>query len=76
MDELLKDGRTFPGKRYLLQKHKEPFTGEDFVEIQVPSPTVSLSFTARMVKNRSSKRSSRGSTRTLKEKRDTAMGGL
>ena len=36
MDELLKDGRTSQGKLYLRQNHKEPFTREDFVDIQAP----------------------------------------
>ncbi len=36
MDELLKDGRTPLGKRYLRQKYKDPVTGEDFVEIRDP----------------------------------------
>jgi hypothetical protein len=54
MDELLKDGRTSQGKRYPRQNHKEPFTGEDFAEIRAPSPTGSLTFTARVGKNRSS----------------------
>ncbi len=36
MDELLKDGRTPQGKRYLRQKYKDPVTGEDFVEIRDP----------------------------------------
>jgi type II secretory pathway pseudopilin PulG len=34
LDNLLKDGRTPTGKRYLRQKYKDPMTGEDFVEIR------------------------------------------
>ena len=34
IDDLLKDGRTPSGKRYLRKKYKDPITGEDFVEIR------------------------------------------
>ena len=34
IDDLLKDPRTPSGKRHLRQKYKDPFTGEDFIEIR------------------------------------------
>ncbi len=34
IDDLIKDGRTPQGRRYLRQKYKDPITGEDFVEIR------------------------------------------
>ncbi len=34
IDDLLKDPRTPSGKRHLRQRYKDPFTGEDFIEIR------------------------------------------
>ncbi len=34
IDDLLKDPRSVAGKRHLRQKYKDPFTGEDFVELR------------------------------------------
>jgi type II secretory pathway pseudopilin PulG len=34
IDDLLKDPRTASGKRHLRQKYKDPFTGENFIEIR------------------------------------------
>jgi type II secretory pathway pseudopilin PulG len=36
IDDLLKDPRTPSGKRHLRRKYKDPFTGEDFIEIRDP----------------------------------------
>jgi type II secretory pathway pseudopilin PulG len=36
IDDLLSDPRTPAGKRHLRQKYKDPFTGEDFIEIRDP----------------------------------------
>ncbi len=36
IDKLLNDDRTPAGKRHLRQRYKDPFTGEDFVEIRDP----------------------------------------
>ncbi len=36
IDDLLVDNRTGSGKRHLRQRYKDPFTGEDFVEIRDP----------------------------------------
>ncbi|MGE5173711.1 MAG: type II secretion system protein [Betaproteobacteria bacterium] len=36
IDKLLNDDRTSGGKRHLRQRYKDPFTGEDFIEIRDP----------------------------------------
>ncbi len=36
IDDLLDDDRTPTGKRHLRQRYKDPFTGEDFIEIRDP----------------------------------------
>ncbi len=42
IDDLLKDPRTPSGKRHLRQRYKDPFTGEDFVEIKELGRTIGV----------------------------------